>query len=102
MALGNAHCKRSLGGLLAPSLFVLMPLMLVAAEGVFVLVYTPSGEEIILNVAEISSIRQPTEGDRKQFHQDVHCVVVMGNARTIGIKETCRELLYRIVDKQPE
>jgi len=79
-----------------------MPLVRAAADGVFVLVYTPSGEEIILNVAEISSIRQPNDTDRNQFHQNVHCVVVMGNGRTIGIKETCRELLYRIVEKEPE
>jgi len=64
----------------------------------FILLHSPGGDEIVLNVEEISSIR-PSKGEDTQ-QKDVRCVIVMTNGRNFGITETCREIGTLIEEAQ--
>jgi hypothetical protein len=52
-------------------------------------------QQVIINVAEISSIRESQRGN-KQFDDDVACVLYMTNSKIIGVTETCNEVVDRI------
>ena len=54
-----------------------------------ILVHVPGGDEIQLNPAEVSSIRDPRDIPG-HFAKDVHCVIVMTNGKFIGAVEDCR------------
>jgi hypothetical protein len=66
-----------------------------------IFVHGPEGQEIQLNVNEISSIRQPRESEG-HFSPEVHCLVFMTNGKFAGTTETCREVVGKIaqVEKQ--
>jgi len=74
-----------------------MILLLTAAIAAFhliqlhlITVHAPNGDEMQLNSAEISSIRQPRDSETiSHFGPNVHCVVVMSNGRFIGTVEDC-------------
>jgi hypothetical protein len=64
----------------------------------FAFLHGPSGNQIVLNVEEISSIREITDGDN--YHDEVHCVVTMTNGKVFGIAEGCIEVFKVIDDAQ--
>jgi uncharacterized protein YlzI (FlbEa/FlbD family) len=70
--------------------------MLTLIAAVFVLVHSPGGNDVALNTAEISSIRQRSE--MPDQHKDVRCVIVMTNGLSIGVTETCREVVHAIAE----
>ena len=70
--------------------------MMVLIAAVFFLVHSPGGSEIALNAAEISSIRQRDEMPNQ--HEDVRCVIVMTNGLSLGVIETCREVIKAMAD----
>jgi len=63
---------------------------------VFFLVHSPGGSDIALNSAEVSSIRQRAE--MPDQHEDVRCVIVMTNGLSIGVIETCREVINAMAE----
>jgi len=71
-------------------------MMLIAA--VFFLVHSPGGSEVGLNAAEISSIRQRAE--MPDQHEDVRCVIVMTNGLSIGVTETCPDVIRLLVEAE--
>ena len=75
-----------------------MLLQIIAAAFRLITVHGPGGEEITLNIDEISSIRQVLTGneDDSAFHRNVKCVVVMSNGRFIGAKESCLDIVHLI------
>ena len=70
-------------------------MMLATILAVFVLVHSPGGSDIALNSAEISSIRQRAE--MPDQHEDVRCVIVMTNGLSIGVIETCPDVIRALV-----
>jgi hypothetical protein len=79
-------------------LLVLLGAVLANPATVYLIhVHGPDNEqEIEINVAEISSIRQPREGSEGHFSEGVRCLVYMTNGKFISTAETCRELVKKI------
>lgn len=59
-----------------------------------ILVHGPKGQEIRLNVNEISSIRQVK--DQNHFAEDAHCLIFMNNGKFVLTQETCLEIVKMI------
>jgi len=58
----------------------------------FVIAHSPTnGEELAINVEQISSIRGVADADT-QYQKDVNCVITMTNGKSIGVVENCREM----------
>jgi hypothetical protein len=74
----------------------MLPTWLIAA--IFVTVTAPGGNEIVVNATEISSIRQPSEVSSGHLAKDVHCVLFMTSGQSIGVVETCREVVKLLAD----
>jgi hypothetical protein len=55
----------------------------------------PDGQTLIVNVDEISSLREPrdTEG---HFAPDVHCLLIMTNGKLNAVTETCEDVAAAI------
>jgi hypothetical protein len=64
-----------------------------------IFVHGPGGQEIELNVAEISSIRQPRDTE-EHFTGDVQCVIIMSNGKFVGVTETCAQVVLKITDQR--
>jgi hypothetical protein len=67
----------------------------------FILVHGPDGQEIELNIAEISSIRQPRSAE-DHFNKDVHCLIFMTNGKFVGVEETCGDVIGLIATTERE
>ena len=59
-------------------------------------VHGPDGQEIEINVHEVSSIRMPREGSEGHFAKNVECLVYMTNGKFIATKETCLDIRKQI------
>ena len=60
-------------------------------------VHGPDGDqEITINVAEITSIRQPREGAQGHFAPGTNCLIYMTNGNFIATNETCLEVIHLI------
>jgi hypothetical protein len=77
--------------------FVLVRLIITSVA--FVPLHGPGGQGIVLNVEEISSIREIVADD-STYHESIHCVIVMTNGKAIGIVETCIDALKLIEEAQ--
>jgi hypothetical protein len=66
----------------------------------FITAHTPDGEEVSLNTAEISSIRQPQDAATSvdHFAKGTKCVVVMTNGKFIALTDTCIDIIKRIAE----
>jgi hypothetical protein len=60
-----------------------------------ILVHGPDGQNVELNVYEISSIREPRQVEG-HFAKDVHCLIFMTNGKLIAAIEECPEILNKI------
>ena len=71
---------------------------LFAATIYLITVHGPDGQEITLNVTEISSIRQvrKTQRDQEHIDKDINCQLFMANGKFIGITETCMDVIKKI------
>jgi uncharacterized protein YlzI (FlbEa/FlbD family) len=70
-----------------------------------ILVHTPTGEEIHVNIDEISSVREPHDGGVSDLlTEGVHCVIGMTNGKFISTKEACKEVIEKLAkyNKYPE
>ena len=67
-----------------------------------ILVHGPDGQEIELNVAEVSSLRQPRESTEGHVDKDVHCLIFMTNGKFVGTGESCEEVIKLIVSVEKE
>lgn len=86
-------------GLPAAVLAALWAVVLCQVE--FLELHGPDGQRVYVNEYEISSLRQPTSVDlRRFFPSGVHCVVVTGNGKFIGVVETCPTIRDLIEAKQ--
>jgi hypothetical protein len=56
-----------------------------------IFVHGPDGQEIEININEISSIRDPRASEG-HLHKSIHCVLYMTNGKFIGTTETCDEV----------
>ena len=67
-----------------------------------ILVHGPNGQDIEINITEISSIRQikkDTSGtSADHFARGVNCIVIMTNGKFIGVIETCPEVVEKIAN----
>jgi hypothetical protein len=62
-------------------------------------VHGPTGQEIDLNIAEISSIRRPEaykDEPGEHFAKGVKCIIIMANGKIISTMETCAEIIQKI------
>jgi len=58
---------------------------------VFVELTAPTGQMIIINPAEVSSLVEPAQvGRERHFVQGTRCVVVMSNSRINAVAEPCK------------
>jgi hypothetical protein len=73
-------------------------ILLLLAEIQFVFVHGPDGQEININVAEISSIRQPRENSESHFAKGTNCLVFMTNGKFIATTELCLDIIKQIAD----
>lgn len=63
---------------------------------IFLLVHGLTGQEIEINVGEISSIRRPSS--ENHFGRGTHCVIYMNNGKFILVRETCMEVIRGITE----
>jgi len=61
----------------------------------FIVLHGPDGQEITINIAEISSIRQPRETEG-HFNAQVRCLLLMTNGHMNGVVEPCIEVIKLI------
>ena|SRR5215510_2786119 len=68
----------------------------------FVFLHGPDDQQILLNVDEISSIREPRAAAEAHFGKNVHCIVFMTNGKFVGTAEGCEEVLQKVqeIDKE--
>jgi hypothetical protein len=59
-------------------------------------VHAPDGQEISINIAEISSIRRPREGAEEHFAAGTMCVLTMTNGKFIFTTEPCFDIIKMI------
>jgi uncharacterized protein YlzI (FlbEa/FlbD family) len=71
------------------------------AAVLFIVVHAPDGQEITLNVAEISSIKKPREVDG-HFAKGTNCLLTMTNGKFFLTTESCLDIVKKIaeLDKQ--
>lgn len=64
-----------------------------------ILLHGPTGHEINLNIADISSIRRPHGYEEQEHHnKKTKCVVVMSNGNFISTLEECEEVIDKITE----
>ena len=64
-------------------------------------VHGANGQRMWINVAEITTIREPREGDlRAYFASGARCIVVMVNAKFIATQESCDTIRARVGAKE--
>jgi len=76
--------------------------LMMLANVTFVTLHGPGGQEITLNVGEVSSIRQRREGSEGHFPDDVRCIVTMTNGNVNAVVESCLEVVHKISDATKE
>jgi hypothetical protein len=72
----------------------------VAAATLYLIsVHGPGGQEIEINVREISTIRQirKIDSDDPHFSKEIHCIVIMTNGKFVGVVEDCEEVVRKIM-----
>jgi hypothetical protein len=58
----------------------------------------PDGvQEIALNVAEISSVREPREGAQGHFAPGTNCVIYMTSGQFIPVHESCPDIIRLLI-----
>jgi hypothetical protein len=58
----------------------------------------PDGQqEIEINVAEVSSVREPREGAQGHFAPGTHCLIYMTSGQFIPVHEGCAEIIRLLV-----
>jgi uncharacterized protein YlzI (FlbEa/FlbD family) len=62
----------------------------------FITVHAPDGQEVVLNISEISSIRKPREGADDHFAEGTKCLLTMSNGKFTVTTETCLEIVHKI------
>lgn len=70
-----------------------------------ILVHAPNGEDIHINIDEISSIRDPeNDGTGQLMHRETNCIIGMTNGKFISTREPCKEIIKKlaIYNKYPE
>jgi uncharacterized protein YlzI (FlbEa/FlbD family) len=67
----------------------------------FIIVHAPDGQEVQINVAEISSIRRPRDADG-HFADGANCILTMGNGKFNLTTETCLEVINKIAEVNKE
>jgi hypothetical protein len=61
-------------------------------------VHGPDGlQEIEINVAEISSIREPREGAQGHFAPGTACLIYMTSGQFIPVHESCPEIIRLLI-----
>jgi hypothetical protein len=68
----------------------------VLADIQLLLVHGPGGQEIRINVAEITSIRQVREKGDSHFAPDVHCLIFVDSGRFVAVTESCLQIVDMI------
>jgi hypothetical protein len=73
------------------------------AAVLFIIIHAPDGQEVQLNVSEISSIRRPGGSDG-HFAKGSKCILTMSNGKFYLSMETCGEVVKMIaaVNKEDE
>ena len=66
--------------------------------------HAPDGQELVLNIGEISSIRKPqAQADLQQhFAKGTKCILVMTNGKFISTTESCNEIIKAIAAADKE
>lgn len=59
-------------------------------------VHGPAGQEIEVNVVEISSIRQPREDSQSHFAKGTKCLIYMTSGQFIATTESCEDVEAKI------
>ena len=75
--------------------------MIFLAMMIFIFVHAAGGEEMGINVEEISSVRQikHEKGEKDPwYHENVNCVIVMSNGKFIGVAERCLDVIHLIAE----
>jgi hypothetical protein len=67
----------------------------------FIIVHAPDGQEVQLNVAEVSSIRRPG-GSEGHFAKNSKCILTMSNGKFYLTTESCGEIIKMIAEINKE
>ena len=54
----------------------------------------PGGQVLIVNPAEVSSLRQPLDIHQQHWPRGTHCIVVMANAGSLAVSEDCHTVQH--------
>jgi hypothetical protein len=69
----------------------------IAAHTVYLIhVHGPTGQDIEVNVIEISSIREPREDAQSHFATGTKCLIYMTSGQFISTAETCEDIVKKI------
>jgi hypothetical protein len=69
---------------------------LVLASLSFITVHGPDGQEINVNIPQISTLRAPRQTTEEHFAPGTRCLIIMTNNRLITATETCVEVVKKI------
>ena len=61
-----------------------------------IFVHGPDGQEIEVNMGEISTIRDPKADEAAHYAAGTECVIVMTNGKFISTKETCKQIIEAV------
>jgi hypothetical protein len=71
--------------------------MFYLAAVLFIIVHSPDGQDVQLNIAEISSIRRPG-GSEGHFAKGSNCILTMSNGKFYLTTETCKDVIKKITE----
>jgi hypothetical protein len=77
--------------------FLLVAITLVELHG-------PTGQNIEINTAEISSLREPVDLSRDHHHwaKGIRCIIVMSNGKYIAVIEDCQTVAQKLTSHEGE
>ena len=59
--------------------------------------HAPGGQRVVINPAEVSSLREPMDING-HLARGTHCVIVMSNGRVNGVAESCAVVEQKLQD----
>lgn len=67
----------------------------------FILVHNLDGDEVAINIDQITSLTRPSDNEgRKMLTDHVNCVIGMANGKFHSVEEECSSILRRIMEER--
>lgn len=70
--------------------------LLIAGPIDLLTLHGPEGQQILLNPAQVTTMRSPQGGDLGHFALGTHCVIVMTSGKFVPVREDCNNVRDQI------